>query len=147
MRVENSSKKEWIRDFNERSFIKLRTTSICSISFLSAMSLRRTSKDLNFLSFLLLPLLRQNLDKNHNLNKQINSNVNKEFRPKNSSQKSSQKIFPKKFSQKIPPKKFCQKIPPKKSSGKIPKTFQKKFRTISQKFPKILKISNSLHRT
>ena len=39
-------------------------------------------------------------------------------------------------------KKFLQKIF-KKNSPKIPKDFQ----TISQKIPKILKISNSLHRT
>jgi hypothetical protein len=84
--------------------------------------------------------LRQNLDKNQNLP------------PKNSLKKSSQKNPPKKilsknFSQKIPPKQFRQKnsskkIPPKNSSEKI---LQKN--SLSHKKSKILKISNSLHRT
>ena len=56
------------------------------------MSLRRTSKDLNFLPSFLPSLLRQNLDKNQNLDKQINSfHIPKEF-PKNSP-KNSQKII------------------------------------------------------
>ena len=68
-------------------------------------------------------------------------------------------ILPKKSSQKNPPKKFLPKTssqenPPnkilQKNSQKIPPKFQKNsknFKTISQKIPKILKISNSLHRT
>ena len=80
-------------------------------------------------------------------------------------------ILPKNFFQKIPPKKFHQKNSSKKSSSKISKhfktnskspknykklqkKFQKKFQRtpknlqmISQKIPKILKTSNSLHRT
>ena len=70
--------------------------------------------------------LRQNLDKNQNLDKQINSNVNKEFLPKNSSQKISPKILPKNFS---------QKIPPEKNQKKIERTPQK-FQNISKQFLK-----------
>ena len=62
----------------------------------------------------------------------------KNISPKNSSQKiSSKKILQKKFLQKNPPKKYP------KNSRKNPKKFQ----TISLKIPKILKISDSLHRT
>jgi hypothetical protein len=103
--------------------------------------------------------LRQNLDRNQNLDKQVNSNVNKEFLPKKSPNNP-----PKKSSQKNPPKMFLQKnsakkIPPKNPSEKVLKKFQKNskkkkfqkksknFKTISQKIPKILKISNSLHCT
>ena len=76
--------------------------------FLSATSLH----DEIFLPSL---ALRQNLDKNQNLDKQINSNVKKEFLPKNP----PKKILPKNFSQK-----FLQKDSfKKKSSGKIPKKF------------------------
>ena len=80
-----------------------------SDDFLSAMYLRRTSKDLNSP---FLPSIEtkspQNLDKN------INSFLisTKKFLPKNSFKKSSQKISPKKIS----PKKFLEKIPPKKFS-------------------------------
>ena len=106
----------------------------------------RTSKDPNF--FLPSPF-RQNLDKDQDLDKQVNSNVNKEFLPKNSSQKSPlQKILPKlslkKFHQKHSAKKYLQKVP------KISKKFQripKKIQKIFQKNLKILKMSNSLHRT
>jgi hypothetical protein len=104
------------------------------------------------------PALPQNLDKN------INSfhvpysndladlnNVNKEFLQKNP----PKKILQKNFSQKIPPKTNLQKksskknhtkkILPKQPSKKIhPKEFLSKN---SKKIPKILKISNSLHRT
>jgi hypothetical protein len=83
--------------------------------------------------------LRQNIDKN------INSLLipPKEFPPKKSSQKNPHKIIlPKNFSQKIPPNKFLQKNPPK-NSKKNPKKIQKN----SQKISKILKVSNSLHRT
>ena len=69
--------------------------------------------------------LRQNLDKNQNLDKQI-------LLPN----KSSQKFHTKNSS----PKQSFQKI------SKIPKK-SKKFKTISQKIPKILKISNSLYIT
>ena len=120
--------------------------------FLSAMSLHCISKDLNFLSYLLLYSDKILKKKNpQNLDKQINSfhiqntladfnNVNNEFFPKDSSQKnppkkSSQKILPKKSSQKIYPKKFFQKNPPKKISTKYPKN-TKRFQ-----IPK-LKISN-----
>jgi len=104
--------------------------------FLSAMSLRRTSKDLNSCPPPPSPL-RQNLDKNQNLNKQVNSNVNKEFLPKNSSQKNPpKKILPKnplkKSSKKISPKKFLQKNP----SENFPKNFQKKFPKKFQIFSK-----------
>jgi hypothetical protein len=56
------------------------------------------------------------------------------------------------FLQKNPPKKFFQKnsskkIPPKNPPKKFPKNSQKKIRKISQKISKILKVSNSLHRT
>ena len=120
--------------------------------FLSAMSLRRTSKDLNSCPSSFLPSpLRQNLDKNQNLDKQVNSNVNKEFLPKNSSQKIPPKKNPPK---KILPKNSFQKNsykenPPKKILKKNPKNSPKnpeKIQTISQKIPK-LKISNSLNRT
>ena len=85
--------------------------------FLSAMNLRRTSKDLNSCpppSFFIET-------------KSWHTIVNKEFLPKNSSQKkSSQKNPPKKFlpenySNKNSPEKFPKKI------QKIPKQFMKKF--------------------
>ena len=69
------------------------------------LALALLAKDLNF-------PLRQNLDKNQNLDKQINSNVNKEFLPKNPLEK-----FPKK-SQKI------SKNPPK-NPKKFPNNFSK----------------------
>jgi hypothetical protein len=118
------------------------------------MSLPRTSKELNSCPsfFLALP---QNLDKNINyfpipysINLADLINVNKEFLPKFSPKKllsknSSQKMSPKK----IPPKEL---IPKKNPPKKFPKKFQrspKNFQKISQKIPKILKISNSLDRT
>ena len=139
--------------------------------FLSAMSLPRTSKDLNscpssFLPSFLPSALRQTLDKNQNLEKQINpfhiqitlqTIPYKKYLPKSSPQKvlqkkssqifSLKKILPKLFSQNEPPKKFLpinssKNVPPKKS----PKN-PKKFLSISQKIPEILKISNSLDRT
>ena len=103
--------------------------------------------------FLLLPLPKILT------NKSIPSTLiqNKEFLPKNSTNNPPKKNFPKKSSKKIPPKKFRQKKLLQKFFGKIPKKcfkksknfqkFPKKFYTISQKIIKILKISNSLHRT
>ena len=79
--------------------------------------------------------LRQNLDKNQNLDKQINlfpysnhlcedfNNLNKEFLPK--------KILPKKFLSKNSSKKILQKT--------IPKKFPKKFK----KFPKNIQLEIS----
>ena len=91
--------------------------------FLSATSLH----DEIFLPSL---ALRQNLDKNQNLDKQINSNVR--IPPKkNSRKKSSQKISPKNSSKKIPPK----KNPPEKFQ-KNSKKFQKQIQTISKKILK-----------
>ena len=80
--------------------------------FLSAMSLRRTSKDLNFLpssssSFFFETKSWQKHKFLSDSNKLANfNNTNKEFLPKKSSQKkssqkSSQKIFPKNLPQKI----------------------------------------------
>jgi hypothetical protein len=85
----------------------------------------RTSKDLNLSSFL-PSLLRQNLDKNQNLDKHSSQNISpKIFLQKNS----SKKIPPKKFL----PKHSFQKNPQNKSSEKIPKKFTRNFQTISQK--------------
>jgi hypothetical protein len=84
--------------------------------------------------------LRQNLDKNPNLDKQVNSNVNKEFLPKNS----SQIILPKKFLLNNPPKKILpKKSSQKKSSKKIP---PKKFlqKNSAKKIPQKIVRKNSL---
>ena len=101
--------------------------------FLSAMGLCCcSSKDQKFflLSYFFLPCaLRQNLDKNQNLGKQINS-LHVVI---------TQLTLPMQCKQRTPPKKFL----PKKFLQKNPNNFQ----TISQRIPKILKISNSLHRT
>ena len=70
------------------------------------MGLRRTSKDQNFCPPPPPSPLRQNLDKNQNLDKQVNFNVNKDFLPKNPPNN--------------PPKKILPKNPPKKSFRKIP---------------------------
>ena len=83
--------------------------------------------------------LRQNLDKNQNLDKQINPFHIQIMLTKNVSQKVPlKKILP----QNIPPKKFLPKKSSLKFSQKIitPK-FQKKFQPTSQKISKILKIS------
>ena len=56
--------------------------------------MRRTSRDLNSCPSPPSPL-RQNLDKNQNLDKQVNSNVNKEFLPKNLPNNPPKKILPK----------------------------------------------------
>jgi hypothetical protein len=85
---------------------------------------------------------RQNLDKDQNLDKQINSfyiEIKQRIPPI--------KILPKKSFRKIPKKfqKKFQKIP--KKSKQFPKNFQTISQKTSQKIPKILKISNSLHRT
>ena len=93
--------------------------------------------------------MRQNLDKNQNLEKQINpfhiqitlqTIPYKKYLPKSSPQKvlqkkssqifSLKKILPKLFSQNEPPKKFLpinssKNVPPKKSSKKIPKKSKK----------------------
>ena len=99
------------------------------------MSLPRTSRDLNFPSCI-TPKSWQK----HQFISYANSNSSQRIPPKNIlSKKSSQK----ESSQKIPSKKFLQKNPPKK----YPKTSQKNPKTISQKISKILKVSNSLHRT
>jgi hypothetical protein len=75
-------------------------------SFLSAMSLPRTSKDLNSCpSFLALP---QNLNKNINSFHVPYSNKLAKFLPKIPQRKSSQKNPPKNSSEKI-----SKKIPPK----------------------------------
>ena len=109
------------------------------------MSLRRTSKGLNsYPSFLPSSPLRQYLDKNQNLDKQVNSNVNKEFLPKKSSPKSSQKILSEKSSQKNPhkktlPKNSSKKIPPKNSSKKSLRKIPWKLQKNSIKIPKIYK--------
>ena len=111
--------------------------------FVSAMSLRRTSKDLNFLFFLLL-----------HWDKQVNSNENKEFLPQNipsqkivpiksSQKKPSQKIVPKIFSQKNPPKKFLQnnsakQFRQKNPPEKFPKNFKKEFKKKSKKIPIVI---------
>ena len=93
--------------------------------FLSAMSF----------SHLLLLHYPKILTKTKILTNQVNSNVNNEF---------LQKILPKKVPPKInPPKKFLTK----NSSKKILQKKSKNIQTISQKIPKTLKISNSLHRT
>ena len=80
-------------------------------TLLSAMSLRRTSKGLNSCS----SLLKQNLHKNQNLDKQINS-------------------FP-------IPEENLQRIPPKfpKNTAKNTQKFPKKFKNcqkIAKKFPR-----------
>jgi hypothetical protein len=99
----------------------------------------RTSKDQklflpSFLAF------RQYLDKNQNLDQQIKSNINKEFL-----QKSPPKGFlPKNFSKKFSPKNSPQNNPSKKFRQK---QFSKKSQKNPQNIPKILKISNFLHRT
>ena len=95
------------------------------------MSLPRTSKDLNScLSSLLTPKFWQ---KHQFLSYSISN--------------SFQRIPIKKSSQKVPPKKFLGKNSSKKflqnNSPKNHKNFEKK----SQKISKVLKISNSLHRT
>ena len=93
--------------------------------FLSAMSF----------SHLLLLHYPKILTKTKILTNQVNSNVNNEFLQKNPPKKSSSQN---KSSKKISAKKFLQKILQKKSIN---------IQTISQKIPKSLKISNSLHRT
>ena len=100
------------------------------------MSLCRTSKDLNSCpSSSSSSPLRQNLDKNQNLDKQVNSNVNKEFLPKNSYQRiPPKKILPKNPPKKFLPRKFLQKIL-WKNSLKISKQFKKK-QKISKQFLK-----------
>ena len=110
--------------------------------FLSAMSLPRTSKDLNSC----LPsfsIETKSWQKHQSLSDSSNladfNNVNKEFIPR----KSSQKILPKKN----PPKIFLQKNPRKiKKSPQNPEKIQKISKQFLKKFL-ILKISNSLHRT
>ena len=106
--------------------------------FLSAMSLRRTSKDLNFCPS---SFETKSWQKHHSLsdsNKLVDfNNINKEFLPKNP----PKKILLKESSQKNPAKKFSQKIHPKKiqeKSTKFPKKILKKsqkFQTIAQKVP------------
>ena len=60
-------------------------------------------------------------------------------------------MTPKKILQKDSPKKSSKKNPPKKSSKKIQINLEKIQKTskqfFSERIPKILKISNSLHRT
>ena len=76
------------------------------------MSLRRTSKDLNFLpsSFFFETKSWQKHQFLSDSNKLANfNNTNKEFVAKKSSQKIPQKNLPKKSSQKNPPKMILQK--------------------------------------
>ena len=124
--------------------------------FLSAMSLRCTSKDLNFLPFSFSSSFffeTKSWQKHKFLsdsNKLPNfNNTNKEFLPKkNPPKKSSQKNPPRKILPKNPSKKSPQKNPPKKilperSSQKIPRKILKlppwnpeKIQNISKNFSK-----------
>ena len=118
-----------ISDYRD-SLIASPYCSFQKIYFLSAISLRRTSKDLNFLPSSFLLYWDKIFTKIKILTNQHKQSIPpKELLWKNPPKNSSQKIPPKKSSQKIPPKNF----PSKNSSKKI---LQKKFQKKSKKIPK-----------